>query len=178
MIKKDKKTDIVVIFCAMIVSLFVGFSFGSSLKFIYESSNFKAYAWDREPNIINCFGKEFEADAMNRAIKFWENRGEKIGFYDHTPPKKLCRKSKIPGFIILKKDKGDISSATALAATKRYTKLTKMVSATIYYKHNNYTLYLLNEHELGHALGYSHIKKVGHIMHPSFHLMGPYFYIP
>tara|TARA_Y100000816_G_C26103548_1_gene585568 strand:+ start:2058 stop:2594 length:537 start_codon:yes stop_codon:yes gene_type:complete len=178
MIKKNKKTDIVVCFCALFLSLAAGLFLGANIKLLYEISNVKAYSWDRRPNVINCFGEEFKRDSMLRAIKYWERKGENFGFYDHTPPKKLCRKNKIPGFIILKKDKNQISSKTALAATRRYTSFTTMVSAVIYYRHNNYELHLLNEHELGHALGYSHVKKLGHIMHPSFHLMGPYFYIP
>ncbi len=178
MIKKNKKTDILVYVCAFFLSLTIGLLIGMNIKTYYEVNTIKPYSWDRSPNVINCFGEEFKKDTILRAIKYWENKGEKIGFYEHAPPKKLCRKNKIPGFIILKKDRNQISSPTALAATQRYTRFGTMVSAIIYYRYNNYELHLLNEHELGHALGYSHVKKVGHIMHPTYHLMDRFFYIP
>ena len=37
---------------------------------------------------------------------------------------------------------------------------------------------LLNEHELGHALGFAHIEEEGHIMHPIYGKMGKNFWIP
>ena len=63
-----------------------------------------------------------------------------------------------------------------LASTKRYTSLNKIKGAVILYRPQSFNLYLLNEHELGHALGYSHIEREGHVMHPVHVFMGLDFY--
>jgi len=180
MIEKSEKTDMVVIFSALFLSLVLGMIVGFNMKLVYELNTFKQYSWENPPNIVNCYGKEFSEQSIKRAMTYWTRKGEKFGFYEHRPPKNLCDKKYIPGFIILKKvKKRDVHiNETALAATIRQTSFLNIISSIIYYKEENYKLHLLNEHELGHALGYAHVKKAGHIMHPSFSLMGPNFYVP
>ena len=115
---------------------------------------------------------------MIRAIDYWTLRGHEIGFYEHSPPASICDHEYVEGFIILRKEKRFWMESGVLANTRRWTRLGKVRAAVITYKGGSQNLSLINEHELGHALGYVHVKEEGHIMHPTYGKMGPKFWIP
>ena len=163
----------------LVASFIVGFLLGLGIKIAYESSSFQPYAWDRSPIIVNCYGDDFNELQMTKAIHYWTIRGHKIAFYEHNPPKSICESEEmIHGFIVLRKaDIWQMDSET-LASTKKLTSRLIIRSATITYRPGSHNLDLLNEHELGHALGYSHVEVEGHIMHPLYHKMGEDFWIP
>lgn len=159
--------------------LTIGFCAGIGIKWAYESNTFKPYEWKSEPIIANCYGEDFSELQMIRAIDFWTLRGHRIGFYEHNPPESICEsKEMIHGFIVLRKAKWWQLDGPTLANTRRMTSGFRLVSATITYRPGSQNLDLLNEHELGHALGYAHIEEEGHIMHPIYGKMGPKFWIP
>lgn len=160
-------------------SLLAGFLLGVGIKIAYEASTFKPYEWKTQPIIANCYGDDFSELQMTRAIHFWTIRGENIGFYEHNPPDSICdSKEMIQGFIVLRKAKWWQIDGPTLASTRRMTSGFKLVGATILYKPGSQNLDLLNEHELGHALGFAHVEEEGHIMHPIYGKMGPKFWIP
>ena len=113
---------------------------------------------------------------MVRALEYWALRGSSSAFYVHSPSDETCKHEWLEGFILLKKDKH--LPEPSLAATKRWTSLNKMRGAVIYYRPGSFNLYLINEHEMGHAFGFQHVEKLGHIMHPKFQKMGRDFYAP
>ena len=157
----------------LLVSIFcVGFATGTGLKVAYEATLYKPYEWAENdpPIIVNCYGDDFSELQMTRAISYWTLRGHNIGFYEHSPPDGLCDNDHLWGFIMLRK--GGIGDSTTLATTTRRTSGTRIKSAVIRYNPGSQNLDLLNEHELGHALGYSHVEKEGHIMHPRYDKMG------
>ena len=159
--------------------LLAGFLVGLGIKFVYEATTFKPYEWKTLPIIANCYGDDFSELQMTRAIHFWTLRGESVGFYEHNPPDSICEsKEMIHGFIVLRKAKWWQLDGPTLANTRRMTSGFRLVSATITYRPGSQNLGLLNEHELGHALGYAHVEKEGHIMHPLYQKMGPKFWIP
>jgi len=160
------------------IAFIIGFASGLSFKLVYEASSYRPYEWRREnpPVIANCYGKDFSKLQMVRAIEYWALRGEVIGFYEHNPPDSVCNEEWIEGFIILRKS--EKLKTTTLASTRRYTAFTSMKGAVIWYKPGAFNLNLINEHELGHALGFAHVEIVGHIMHPLYHKMGRDFWIP
>lgn len=159
--------------------LMVGFCIGLGIKHAYESSTFKPYEWKSLPVIANCYGENFSELQMVRAIDYWTIRGLMIGFYEHNPPDSICdSKGMVHGFIVLRKARWWELDSTALASTRRMTAGMTLVSATITYKPGAHNLDLLNEHELGHALGFAHIEEEGHIMHPIYEKMGKDFWIP
>ena len=160
----------------ILLSLLVGLLVGSGIKYTYEANTFRPYEWDSPPILMNCYGKDFSKLQMVRAIDYWTLRGFSIGFYEHDPPEGVCENEWLEEFILIKKDKR--LREPALASTKRYTSLNKMKAAVIYYRPGSFNLYLINEHELGHALGFSHVEEVGHIMHPILQKMGQKFYVP
>lgn len=160
-------------------SLIFGFLLGIGIKFIYESTTFKPYEWDRAPIIANCYGPDFNELQITRAIHYWTMRGHQIAFYEHNPPDSICNSNDmIHGFIVLRKAKWYELAPETLASTRRMTSRITIKSATITYRKGAHNLHLLNEHELGHALGYAHLEEEGHIMHPLYPKMGPKFWIP
>jgi len=157
----------------------VGFSIGLGLKMFYELKTFKPYSWGKyTPIILNCYGPDFSELQMIRAIDYWILRGENIGFYEHNPPKSVCNQGDLWGMIILRKAKGRQFPRSTLASTSRGTTGIVIRTAEIYYQPGSFNLDLINEHELGHAFGYSHVEIEGHIMHPQYSKMGPKFWVP
>ena len=163
----------------LLLSFIVGFMLGLSMKVVYESTTFKPYAWDRAPIIANCYGPDFDEVYITRAIHYWTIRGHDFKFYEHDPSKTICEsKEMVHGFIVLRKAKPDQLDSETLASTRRKTTRLVIKSATITYRPGSQNLFLLNEHELGHALGYAHHEEKGHVMHPIYGLMGEKFWVP
>ncbi len=167
------------IFALCAIVLILGFALGTGIKITYESNAFKPYDWfDYTPIVANCYGEDFSELQMQRAIDYWETRGHKVGFYEHNPPASICKSDEdIWGFIILRKQRFGFGDST-LASTTRVTTGFTIRSVTILYKPGAQNLTLINEHELGHAFGYNHVKIEGHVMHPNYHRMGPSFWVP
>tara|TARA_B100000214_G_C23916386_1_gene603919 strand:- start:761 stop:1282 length:522 start_codon:yes stop_codon:yes gene_type:complete len=163
----------------MLLSAIVGFTSGIGIKTAYESTIFKPYEWPRgkEPIILNCYGSDFSKLQMVRAIEYWTLRGHHVAFYEHNPDPEVCENDWLEGFIILRKAKV-LSPEGTIASTRRFTSGIYMRGAEIRYTPRSFNLDLLNEHELGHALGYGHVEKLGHIMHPHYGKMGRDFSIP
>ena len=160
-------------------SLVLGFTLGLGMKLVYESQTFKPYGWENPPVIANCYGPDFSELQMTRAIHYWTIRGHSIAFYEHNPPQSICDSDEmIHGFIVLRKAKWYEMAPETLASTRRMTSRLTIKSATITYRKGAHNLDLLNEHELGHALGYAHLVEEGHIMYPLYPKMGPKFWIP
>ncbi len=159
--------------------LVAGFMLGIGIKFVYEANTFKPYEWKSAPIIANCYGDDFSELQMTRAMHFWTVRGQNFGFYEHNPPDTICdSKDMIHGFIVLRKAKWWELDAPTLANTRRMTSGFRLVAATITYRPGAHNLDLLNEHELGHALGFAHVEEKGHIMHPIYGMMGGKFWVP
>tara|TARA_Y100001973_G_C5173782_1_gene320656 strand:- start:454 stop:972 length:519 start_codon:yes stop_codon:yes gene_type:complete len=157
-----------------------GFLFGTGIKYVYETTAFQPYEWkdNMPPIIVNCYGDDFSELQMQRAVTYWEEKGHDIGFYEHNPPPMLCEDTYLEGFIILRKGGRFDHESGVLAETRRWTSLTEIKGAVITYRPGSQNLQWINEHELGHALGYAHYEKEGHIMHPLFHKMDGKFWIP
>ena len=151
-----------------------------ALKFAYESITFQPYNWKgKHPVIVNCYGDDFSEEQFVRAIDYWTVKGHDIAFYEHNPSDSICEtEGHIEGFIILRKaDLRELNDST-LAVTKRWTSFDEMKGAVIKYKPGTQNLQWINEHELGHALGYAHVEEDGHVMHPRHHKMEGKFWIP
>jgi len=157
----------------------IGFLIGLCIKIGYETRVFKPYEWTHPPIIANCYGEDFSELQMIRAIDYWTLRGHEIGFYEHSPPDSICQQAEAPwGFIVVRKAHWTDLDPQTLASTKRSTTGTRVLAATILYRKGTQNLHLINEHELGHALGYAHLEEWGHIMHPIYGMMGEGFWIP
>jgi len=157
----------------LIICFFAGMLLGAFIKYQYEISSYQPYAWNDNtggPVIANCYGPDFSKLQITRAIDYWTIRGHKIAFYEHNPTDLICKSEWVNGFIILRKDKR--LATNVLASTKRMTSGITMKGAVISYQAGTFNLDLLNEHEIGHALGYTHVEEIGHIMNPIYELIG------
>ncbi len=157
-------------------SFVIGLLLGGNIKTCYELSSFKPYAWEEVPRIANCYGPEFSKLQILRAIDYWTVRGYSFGKYIHNPPDDLCKREWTTGYVIIRK--GMSLSPDTLASTRRYSIFATMQGAVIRYQPGSYNLDLINEHELGHALGFTHLEIDNHIMHPRYDKMGRNFWIP
>ena len=164
----------------ILVSLSAGFFLGTSCKLIFELNTFKPYGWSENlpPVIANCYGKDFSSLQMTRAIGYWKTLGYNISSYENEPEPSICAKTWTEGYIVLRKSRASAMEANTLASTKRYTIGYTMLGAEIFYSPGAQNLDLINEHELGHALGFGHMKLDNHIMHPLYNKMGSGFWIP
>ena len=163
---------------SIIFSLILGFASGILIKWCYETQTCKPYRWNSAPVIVNCYGNDFNELQLARGVEYWELRGEEIAFYEMKPNDKICDHTYIHGFIILRKAAPNQLKDGTLALTQRYTSGIDFIGAEIYFAPGSQNLTLIIEHELGHALGYSHVEIEGHIMHPIWEKMGRDFYIP
>ncbi len=164
---------------SLMLGFFLGFGAGAGLKLAYEAITFKPYSWgDDQPVVVNCYGDDFSKSQFERASHYWTIRGHQIAFYVHDPGKDICQNVYVKGFIILRKGERFEHESGVLAHTKRWTSLAQMRGAVITYRPGTQNLKWINEHELGHALGYTHVEKDGHIMHPLHHKMEGKFWIP
>jgi hypothetical protein len=155
----------------------VGLVIGVKLKKTYVENSFKPYHWESPPVIVNCIGEEIFESTIINAIEYWSKNGHEILFYEYKMIQSMCEKEKeYEGFIILRKENEQFEPGV-VARTYRYTNgYFQIKTAVIYFKEDSYNYYLLLEHEMGHAFGYSHRKILGHVMNPYYDYMGPVFW--
>ena len=157
--------------------LIIGILIGANIKIFLEKKFLKVYKWKSPPVIANCYSENINEENLQKAINFWRSKGESISGYIMNPSEDICE-SKFPsGFIIIrgKKDFGDYET---LGSTFKFTLGLNIVYSVIYLRNKSDNLDLLLEHEIGHALGYTHTDYVGHIMNPEYNNMGKKFWIP
>jgi len=161
----------------IILGSIIGLTFGLLFKNIYHLTAKQSCKWHEKPILINCVGEELKEETILRAIKYWDDKGEEILFYQYYGNDTICNQEEsLEGFIILRKDNGIIKEREVLATTKRhYRNMFQLISAEIYFDKGTYNFIYLLEHELGHAFGYNHKKIPGNIMHPYYDMMGTKF---
>ena len=127
----------------------------------------KKASWKENPDIRVCATSEIDLYRVRSATRFWEKLGYDFGniYTDFSP---LCMNPRY-GEITITLPAGDMG-ANNMAATKLYTeKSTGHIAKamiSIYPKYERKERVL--EHEIGHALGWSHYNKKFHIMNPSW----------
>ena len=156
----------------------VGLALGTCVTITFYSKSYQPYKWKSSPIIANCYGDDFYELKLQTAVKYWRDKGEDIAFIVIDPPESVCSKDYIDGFIIIKKaPKGSLGEGT-LARTHTKIEYLELRSALIHFEPGTQNLTFIVEHELGHALGWKHINEIGHIMNPTYELMGGKFWIP
>jgi len=126
--------------------------------------------WRHTPTVVLCEGAPTDRKSIDRAVRWWENHGHR--FYntvDQDDPLGKCDAEFPDGFITIKVGNQTMfTEGDDLAETHFYVDTeTKEISwAKIYLKSSPIERVL--EHEIGHALGFMHSKKPGHLMYPTW----------
>lgn len=132
--------------------------------------------WIEKPDIIHCSKSGVSEGRLRSAIIFWENLGYEFGKVSLNVDTYACLRPPLNGEIMITIITNEIAVGNNLAVTKVsfYTATNEIVSSRIFmipgYANNRWIL----EHEIGHALGWKHFSRDGHIMHPLYRDLGPF----
>lgn len=164
--------NLVILFCFL-----VGFGIGFYFKSLFYKNNFVVGQWDEPPMIVVCPSSSIDRHRVSLAIEWWRKKGHTIKGFHYDEQDIICSVGRFVNGIIFIRDKKEIESQI-YAETYKFNIGTNILSAEINMPDKNRFLARLLEHELGHALGYSHVEIQGHIMHPFLELTGNSFWIP
>ena len=114
---------------------------------------------------------------VDLAVVWWGIRGHEFSYVHWDNDNQICNKGTFVYGMIFIRGEGELLPDT-YAVTTRLAIAGKMKSASIVIPNENRYMPRLVEHELGHALGFTHVEKSGHMMHPIHELGGEIFYIP
>lgn len=123
--------------------------------------------WEVSPKIRVCASTQITMYRVENAIKYWERLGYE---FEHSYKDYVidCMNPRYGEIIITLPENS--FSAHHLAATRVYTsnRTGKIVMAKIFILPKNGRKERVLEHEIGHALGWSHYNQRMHIMHPNW----------
>lgn len=127
--------------------------------------------WNMKPDIRICAETKVSAFRMNHAISYWQKLGYEFGSIkiDNSP---TCMRVYYGEILITLPD--STLKNSQIAATRTYSKIktNEIIKAKIFIMPKDSKKARVLEHELGHALGWSHYNKKFHIMHSNWMLGG------
>tara|TARA_Y100000592_G_scaffold100924_1_gene183755 strand:- start:2379 stop:2912 length:534 start_codon:yes stop_codon:yes gene_type:complete len=138
--------------------------------FVIGSPHKKA-DWKMKPDVRVCADTRVSAFRINHAISYWKKLGYDFGSIkiDNSP---TCMRVYLGEILITLPDSSLKNSQ--IAATRIYsrTKTNEIIKAKIFIMPKDSRKSRVLEHEIGHALGWSHYNKKFHIMHSNWMLGG------
>ena len=147
----------------------------SSLAFVLAPSQLVADApkleqtakWKYPPTVRVCYNLPIFEYKIERALMFWRYLGYEFGEIIYDDTSEYCTGNKTAGSIVIMPNRKYLGDGK-FAITKRYSleKPRLITGARIEIARMAYGEDLLLEHELGHALGWTHSPQKGHIMYP------------
>ena len=162
---------------ALLIFLLCGFTvYGNHTKEIYASQVYdlralgkpkQKYKWSVNPTLRVCEDSGVPMYRAARAVKYWEHLGYEFdGVFRGSFS--TCMNPKFGEIVITIPEAG--FSSDHMAATRLYThkKTGEIVKAKIFILPKNARKDRVLEHELGHALGWSHYSQRYHMMHPQW----------
>jgi len=156
----------------MLIAVLLGFFSASGTGNQNYVPKQKGY-WNHDPIVIVCEHSPYTVDEIKEALVYWENLGYQFeGVWTDFP----CLGGSIPGAITIqmadqnfksKTKSGDNVLATAHTVTDLVTGIIRSSKIEVLVKKER-----VLEHEIGHALGWRHFKKDGHIMNEDLNKTG------
>ena len=128
-------------------------------------------SWQVLPTLRVCTDSGVSVTRAARAMRYWERLGYKFDGLVGDPFS-TCFNAKFGEIVITLPESG--FKDVHMASTRIYTskKSGDIVKAKIFMLPNNAHKDRVLEHEIGHALGWSHYPQRYHIMHPTWRLGG------
>jgi hypothetical protein len=126
--------------------------------------------WSYTPTVIVCSNAPVEEEQIAKAIDFWKKRGFEFFEYRYKrgDPLKKCATETPYGYIVIQLVTQEVLQdlrPTILAETHFFvtegSNLIEWAKVYLVVKPPETVL----EHELGHALGFMHLDRPGHLMH-------------
>ena len=123
--------------------------------------------WIGPPNVRVCASAEISLTRTYRALNYWERLGYDFGIV-RKDNFSMCMNPKVGEIIITLPEVG--FSSSHMASTRLFTdnETGNIVKAKIFILPKYARKERVLEHEIGHALGWSHYRQRYHIMHPNW----------
>ena len=118
------------------------------------------------PTIVICNSSVASLSDVESSIEWWRSRGYNFGQIIVNEPGQICYQSGENGFITIEGPDSHFDF-DYLAITHRKSSQDEILSARIILRAKSEKSRIL-EHEIGHALGWSHCNRRGHIMNPEW----------
>ena len=121
--------------------------------------------WSMQPKIKICQGAPVSLSGLKSAIGWWLNRGYSYSALLTAGSNGPCIHDPPEGYIFIRPDTSRKVEQDAFATTHVFVSDdNEIIWAVIYIKKDGVRERVL-EHELGHAYGWLHYDRLGHIMH-------------
>jgi hypothetical protein len=123
-------------------------------------------SWQMTPTVVICNSSIVDLHDVELAVEWWQERGHEIGQIIINEPGRICHQAGKDGFITIEGPDAKFDF-DFLAITHRKSSRDEILSARIQLRGVSERNRIL-EHEIGHALGWSHCNRRGHIMNPEW----------
>ena len=131
----------------------------------------KHASWQDAPDIVICAEVDIPQRYLSQSLTIWKDLGHSFSIVYLNYDGEECHKGYLDGSIIIapKQTRRGPKAHTYARISQTHK---RMIAARIEID-PSYTLKSrVLTHELGHALGWSHSDKTGHLMHPIYQLGG------
>lgn len=126
--------------------------------------------WKYTPTVVVCSGAPVTVKAITEAVKWWKQQGHPFfNTVSADDPLGKCQAEYPEGFITIHIGNQQMFTADDLMAETHFCldEDTQQITwAKVFLK--SAPLERIVEHELGHALGFMHTMRAGHMMYPTW----------